>query len=277
MEKKPSSAFDIPLLDSSLITRTILKRFSIKIIDCGDFIGTYTYEEDKTIRPLPAFKERTEDYDYDYEESEDIKLKEILPKNVLRSKLACQRLAKANYEAWSTFITLTYADNFDNVKEANKNLASFLRQVKRHKTDLKYLAIPEFQKRGAIHYHLLTNIEIDDKKLITSQKNNNYFKHIKYWNYGFTKVDKIKGDIKKIIGYISKYMTKDIDNRLFSQRRFLYSQNLKRPITRYIDLDNPKDLALYLNLLKSKKLNYESTYIDKYTGNSIYYQEYVKS
>lgn len=275
MDKKLSSALDIPLLDSSLISRTFLKRYSIKIIDCGDFIGMYTYEEDKTIRPVPL-KDKDEDYYYDYEKSEDIKIKQILPKNILRSKLSCQRLAKANYEAWRTFITLTYAENLDNVKQANKNLANFIRQVKKYKPDLKYLAIPEFQKRGAIHYHLLTNIDITDKKLITSQKNNNYFKHIKYWNYGFTKVDKIKGDIKKIIGYISKYMTKDIDNRLFSKNRYLYSQNLKRPTTRYIDLDNPKDLALYLNLLKSKKLNYESTYIDKYNGNSIYYQEYVK-
>ena len=234
MDKKLSSALYIPLIDSSLKSRTNFKPFSIKIIDCGDFIGMYTFEEKKTIRPLPAFKERTEDYSYDYEESEDIKLKEILPKNVLRSKLACQRLAKANYEAWSTFITLTYADNFDNVKEANKNLASFLRQVKRHKTDLKYLAIPEFQKRGAIHYHLLTNIDITDKKLITSQKNNNYFKHIKYWNYGFTKVDKIKGDIKKYIAVIKH----SISQGILHSTILSFEQNIKNI---YPTKDNTKN------------------------------------
>ena len=34
-----------------------------------------------------------------------------------------------------------------------------------------------------------------------------------------------------IIGYLSKYMTKDIDNRLFGKRRYLYSQNLVKPKT----------------------------------------------
>ena len=48
---------------------------------------------------------------------------------------------------------------------------------------------------------------------------------LRYWNYGFASVFDLKGF--NVVGYISKYMTKDIDDRLYDHRRYLYSNNLK--------------------------------------------------
>ena len=93
-------------------------------------------------------------------------MKEIKEKNIIRSKLECQRIAKANMNEWKTFITLTFAENETDIKQANKKFRYFVDKVQRVKKDFKYICIPEFQKRGAIHYHMLCNIDINDKKLI---------------------------------------------------------------------------------------------------------------
>ena len=137
-----------------------------------------------------------------------------------------------------------------------------------------YLCIPEFQKRGAVHYHLLTNINVNNTELIYKQETNKKFLHVKYWNEGFTSVEKLNGDKKKIIGYISKYMTKDIDNRLFGRRRYFYSLNLKKPRVEYLDLENLKHKKYLENLINNKKVVYENIYINPYNNEEILFKEF---
>lgn len=203
------------------------------------------------------------------------KNKEIDLKNIMRSKLQCQRLAKCNSDIWETFITLTFADNITDIKIANKEFNKFISKIKRVYKDFKYICVPEFQKRGAIHYHLLTNISINNEKLIYRQLDNNKYFHIKYWSNGFDKVDNIKGDIKKIIGYISKYMTKDIDNRLFGKHRYMYSQNLNKPAVFYLDLSNEKHIDFLNNILDNKKLIYHNEYLNEFFNEKINFQEFL--
>lgn len=204
----------------------------------------------------------------------------IESKNIIRSKLECQRLAKTNMEDWKIFITLTFDPkkatcSLKDIVNTNKRFRYFIDKVQRIKKDLKYICVPEFHKSGIVHYHLLTNIDINDKNLIYSQEDNPKFKHIKYWNDGFTSVEIIKGDPKKIIGYIAKYMTKDIDNRLFNRHRYLYSRNLKKPIVSYLDLSNNKHFELYNNMLSNKKIIYENEYLNPYTETSINFKEFL--
>lgn len=207
----------------------------------------------------------------------DEKDKSIDFKNIMRSKLSCQRLAKCNADEWKTFITLTFSENITNIEDTNAKLHSFFVQIRRVFKDFKYLCIPEFQKRGAVHYHLLTNIDVDNTKLIFKQENNKKFLHIKFWLHGFTKVDIVKSDIKKIVGYISKYMTKEIDDKLFGKRRYLYSQNLCKPETIYFDINDLKDNIYFNSLLLEKEKIYENTYINPYTNETIVFTEYLKN
>lgn len=288
-----------PILDSSLISRTNLKKYNIKLVDCGEYTQVYFYQnpnfvshnKDNTDLYLKKQKcskllEENENDCIEFNGTYEIKKQNasseeltyvIQEKNIIRSKLSCQRIAKANIDKWETFITLTFKENMNDIKIANEKFNNFTKQIRRHKKDFAYIAIPEFQKRGAVHYHLLTNISINDTILIFSQEDNPKFKHVKYWKHGFTSVEIMKGDIKKVVGYISKYMTKNIDNRLFGKRRFFYSQNLTMPKENYIDSSNNTDEEFYKKRIQDKELIYQNEYINPYDGSLVTFLEFTSS
>lgn len=272
------------LLDSSLISATIFEKpklYDYKIVECGSFVQVYRFLQHR-IKNI----NKNDDADLNLKKikfevntsKKETKLKtinEIEERNITRSKLQCQRIAKANMEYWETFITLTFADNVTDIKLANKRFKYFIDKVRRIKNDLRYLVVPEHQKRGAIHYHLLTNISINDTKLMYNQEDNPKFKHIKYWLDGFNSVELIKGDAKKVIGYISKYMTKDVDNRFFGQRRFFYSQNCIVPKVSYIDSMDSRDLEFLQKKIQDKELIYQNKYLNAYDDSEVSFQEFL--
>lgn len=272
-------AFDT-ILDSKHISATkSLKLYDIKLVKCGDYTQVYIYQNKKSIKV--KF-----DNDLELVKPKDLNLtnntnkvqslsNSIETRSIIRSKLECQRLAKANIKDWETFITLTFADNVTDLNIANKRFKYFIDKVRRVKKDLKYLCIPEFQKRGATHYHLLTNISVKDNKLVYSQVDNKKFKHVKYWNDGFTSIETFKGDVKKIIGYISKYMTKDIDNRLFNKHRYFYSKNLVAPKENHIDKDNEKEFDFYKKIIQDSDLIYHTSYVNPYDNTEVIFLEYL--
>ena len=273
-----------PILDSKHISATI-SLYDIKLVDCYNYCQVYIYEkkQSKSINKdnkneLELKKEKNDNiFDKTNTKNECELTNEIELRSIMRSKLECQRLAKANIKDWKTFITLTFEENVQDVKLANKRFKYFIDKVRRKKKDLKYLCITEFQKRGAIHYHLLTNIDINDETLMYIQEDNKKFKHIKYWNEGFTSVEVMTGDVKKIIGYIAKYMTKEIDNRLFSHHRYFYSQNLNKPTKNYINLDNKIDKDFYIKKIQEKELIYQNEYINPYNNEKVLFFEFIKS
>ena len=276
------SAF--PILDSKHISATI-SLYDIKLIDCNDYCQVYLYErkQAKNIKKdnqneLELTKAKMNNLvKNDIEVKTEAKLtNEIELRSIIRSKTECQRLAKANINDWKSFITLTFEENIQDVKIANKRFKYFIDKIRRKKSDLKYLCITEFQKRGAVHYHFLSNIDINDKNLIYCQEDNLNFKHIKYWNDGFTSVEEMKNDVKKIIGYIAKYMTKDIDKRLFSHHRYFYSQNLNKPIKNYINLDNKTEKDFYRKKIQEKELIYQNEYINPYNDEKVIFLEFLK-
>lgn len=268
------------LLDSSLITGTLFDNkpliYNAKVVLLDDYVQVYLFETKK--QKSMDKKETKLDIDNLKKEcNANLDLsKNIELKNITRSKLQCQRLAKCNAKEWKTFITLTIADNITDIDIANKKLNCFTHKVKRVFKDFKYICIPEFQKRGAVHYHMLTNIDISNKDLIYSQENNKRYKHIKYWIDGYDKVDVLDDDIKKVIGYISKYMTKDIDDRLFNKRRYHYSNNLKKPIESFIDLTSDKGQDYFKKIIQDKNLVYHNNYINSYDNSQVAFLEYLK-
>ena len=249
------------LLDSRLITRVRLEKYSYKIIKCGDYLQVYYYKN-------PRERQNVEKLDTNTLHRGSVgsrEVKHIEDRNIIRTKLNCQRLAKANAKDWKSFITLTYAENMEHVAKSKKDLEYFVKNIKKIKKDFKYIAIPEFQKRGAIHFHLLTNLSLQDNNIITKQKNNNKYYDVKYWNKGFTSYEDISGDVKKIVGYISKYMTKDnADDRLFNFKRYTASQNLIKPVTEFISMRDKTSREWLINYFKDKECIYNNTYVDDY-------------
>ena len=261
------------LLDSRLITPVRLKKYSYKIIKCGDYLQLYYYKN-------PRERQNVEKLDTDYlhktSRSTSTEIKSIEDRNIIRTKLNCQRLAKSNAKEWSSFITLTYANNMQDVAQSKKDLEYFVTNIKKVKKDFKYIAIPEFQKRGAIHFHLLTNLSLQDNDIITKQKNNNKYYDVKYWNKGFTSYEDMTGDVKKIVGYISKYMTKEnADERLFNFKRYTASRNLIKPVTEFISMKDKKHREWLINYLKDTECIYNNSYVDQF-NNKVEFMEMLK-
>lgn len=77
----------------------------------------------------------------------------------------------------------------------------------------------EFQKRGAIHYHvLLFNWEFVEKKVLEE-----------IWGLGFIKLIPYN-EQDNLAKYLTKYFTKGAgDERLDGKKRYFCSKNLKRP------------------------------------------------
>lgn len=258
------------------------KRYHIKLIDCGDFVRIYQFQNDK-FKLDSSFKKKHNikniDTDTLSKKANLNKYKSINIINAIRSNNSIQCLARANSNSWNTFITLTFADNITDISFANKKFNQFISNVRKLKSDFKYLAVPEFQKRGAVHYHLLSNLNYDDGVIIP-QKNKkgkalkiDTLYDIKCWSFGFCRVDFINKNYKKIFSYLTKYMTKDIDDRLFSKKRYLFSHNLNRPI---INFCNETDINFITDKISDKVIDFESDYIDTYTNTSIKFIEYKK-
>lgn len=129
------------------------------------------------------------------------------------------------------FLTLTFKENIRNLQEAVAELKKFVRRFNAAFDDvllepLKYLCVPEFQERGAVHYHMiLFNLPFLGKEEFSRIR--------ELWPDRF----ELKGiaktnDTQKVIGYVSKYVSKQTaDGRFFGQKRYFCSRDLKLRIT----------------------------------------------
>lgn len=134
-----------------------------------------------------------------------------------RSRKKVRDLVNANYDC-DKFITLTFEENVKDLTQAHKSFEYFCKKMRRKYSDFKYIAVPEFQKRGAVHYHVISNIPFTTAKEIQS-----------IWGQGFIKINKID-HVDNVGAYVSKYITKENDDtRLLGRRCFYTSQNLNKP------------------------------------------------
>lgn len=296
------------LLDSSLILTTksekydvMVEEYDIKIVECGNYCQLYLFnnkmkhrkEQNKDIIDLSLEKINKKNKinamfdNVDNNDSLPILSDTIQLKNITRSKLECQRLAKANMEDWKSFITLTFEENIIDLKEANKKFRYYIDKIQRLRKDFKYLCITEFQKRGAIHYHLLTNLECNSKFIPKQPIKSLYnpssrtwkeleYYDLPYWIDGYSSAEPMNSDAKKVVGYISKYMTKDIDNRLFNHHRYFYSRNLNRPKESYINIENIKHSNYLKKIIQDKELIYQNEYANPYDNNKVSFLELLK-
>lgn len=59
-------------------------------------------------------------------------------------------------KAYCSMLTLSYGKHFPSDHDSKKHLDTFLKRLRRLHPNCKYLWVAEKQKRGAIHYHILT-------------------------------------------------------------------------------------------------------------------------
>lgn len=224
--------------------------YDIKVKIMGDKVQVFEYSD--MIRSLKdgmtsPFKKRE-----NYSKSA---AGEIRVDSLTRSFARLMDLAITNHDTFTTFITLTFKDNIKDLSFANKMFNNWVTTVRRVYPDFKYLGVPEFQKRGAVHYHVMTNLKVDSDLIkVQNTKENMY--DVKYWSHGFTSVfDLSLSDNNFSVSlYLAKYFYKDIDNRLFSRKKVLASRNLKEPIIEKFNSLND-ELTKIDTYLKNKKLS----------------------
>ena len=178
-----------------------------------------------------------------------------------------RRLACCNFNAqYDKFFTLTFADNLTDVKKANYLFKKFKQKLQyKFGKDIKYLGVVEFQDRGAVHYHVLSNIPYIPQRDLQD-----------LWGHGFVFINAIN-HVDNIGAYIVKYMTKDTtDTRLQGLKAYLCSRNLIRPeeivnhdLKEFKKLEDIIEKKYHLSEINAE---YESTYETEMLGTCEYKQ-----
>lgn len=181
--------------------------------------------------------------------SQDMK-KENRKKTASRAKKRVCRVANANPQL-NKFLTLTFAENMQDYKKGRYEFDKFIKRLKTQFENVQYIAVPEFQERGAIHFHLLCNLPYVDVNALAD-----------IWGNGFIKINKID-NIDDVGAYITKYMSKDcIDERLIGKKCYTMSKGLNEPKV----YTNNKAIDEIIENLDSVKRIFSSEYESEYYG-----------
>ena len=175
--------------------------------------------------------------------------------NLFRSRKLVIDLAYENKNLWKSFLTLTFAENVKDIDFANKCFNSWLTSIRQIFPDFSYLCVPEFQKRGAVHYHLLSNLVVGGELLpIQSEKKKMY--DVRFWKYGFTSAFDLKlaDDRFNVALYVCKYLYKDIDSRLFGRKKIMHSRNLNLPKVATMLQNNDYVQSLLAHIIDDKDI-----------------------
>lgn len=175
------------------------------------------------------------------------------------------RLANSNPDL-TTFITLTYKENFKDLKKSKSHLNYFFKKLMKYYKGLKYLYVLEFQERGAIHYHLLCNLSIEFKTSHRGRKSQIQREYEKwfakaFWsNRGFVDIRNLESEGNDNAGkYIATYLVEDlIGLDLQGNKCFGYSRNLEKPRIELLDTD--EGIEEIVKIYKNYKVTYTSTY-----------------
>lgn len=255
----------------------MIKRVNKKIIQSGDIIEIYEYEKgylkgyqltDSEKRNIGRLKGEKSN---NYEEHR----KQVLQ----RAKKNLRRLINANIgqygdEFTAKFLTLTFKDNVHDIEQANYEFEKFIKRLNYHcfgtkKANLKYTCVVEFQKRGAIHYHVI----IYNMPYVKANNIENL------WGNGFIKINKID-DIDNVGAYVSEYLGQaekgqghDIeDDRLQGKKSYFSSRGLFKPI----EITDEKIVEQVAAALPLENLTYAADFENEHLGNISYKQYNLK-
>jgi len=201
-------------------------------------------------------------------------------KSNIRARNNLRRLTLSNFDRNSTFLTLTFQENIEDLELANETFKRFVKYMnqdlkkKNHKS-LKYVAVIEFQKRGAIHYHLLCDLP----KYYSFTKLRNRWRQAISASYiagtGSTKQERID-KVDNVGAYIVKYMTKEkADERLIGKKMYQTSRGLVKPqeVAFKSDIEFKKFMESHGIVNETKKV-YQTNYNDVLTQANVTYTEY---
>lgn len=144
--------------------------------------------------------------------------KDIRSDSYLRTKRNVKYSLLSNINVWKSFFTLTFANEPENIKDANKILSLFLNKMRKKYPFLKYLGVIERGSKNTkrIHYHFMFS-HYFNKKYIAN-----------LWEKGLVLATKIYNKSFKLAGYLGKYLNKQnfFDCDFAHYRKMFKSENL---------------------------------------------------
>lgn len=241
------------------------KYYHRKLIISGDVVELFEYDRPVIVdhlglRPSGRSKSATEEQ----------KLINRY-KTMVKARGVLRRVINANAYQWydergspykPVFLTLTFAENMQDLRLANYEFKKFNKRLNYYlggkKAKLKYVAVPEFQDRGAVHYHVVYfNLPYIEANKIAA-----------IWEKGFIKINAID-EVDNVGAYISKYMGKDIsDKRLLGEKCYFKSRGLRMP-TEIIENDQ---IESYLNSLPGHSKVFSNQFENRFLGKINYTQ-----
>ena len=194
--------------------------YNIKVVVSGKQVEVYKYKKNV----WRDFKKKENNNNTQKEPKqlsilEKIELKQQKQQySVNRTRTEIRRLINSNTQL-NKFMTLTFADNITDLKQANYIFNQFIKRITYKYPNFEYLAIPEFQERGAVHYHILCKMPFI------------HFSEIhKIWGQGNIDI-RVINNVTNIGAYVCKYLSKDMFNdKTFNKKKFFRSQSLSEPI-----------------------------------------------
>lgn len=277
------------------------KAYNLKMIRSGNVIEIYQYSDSRMYgysrKPSSgsAPTDVIEDVDKETgeiflrkateEEQLELKLSKQLSersKSNIKARNSLRRLVLNNFSNRSTFLTLTFQENLTDLPKANKVFERFVKYMKGDLAKVwgngfKYVAVVEFQKRGAIHYHLICDLPKYYRYSKVRDRWRQAITALGVSGTGSTKQHRID-KVDNVGAYVVKYMTKaDADERLIGKKLYQTSRGLTKPIEKAYSIDSPEALQALLStfgVTESTKKVYHSSYIDSYTTGTVEYSEF---
>ncbi|OGH81168.1 MAG: hypothetical protein A3I29_01725 [Candidatus Magasanikbacteria bacterium RIFCSPLOWO2_02_FULL_44_11] len=235
--------------------------YNLKVVVSGKQVEVYKYKKNiwrDFERTLPSVLKTDNNIQYDASllqtADEQLKRQQKTQFSINRTRTEIRRLVNSNPQL-TKFLTLTFAENITDLKDANYVFNQFVKRISYRYSDFEYLAVPEFQQRGAVHYHLLCNLPFIEQEAIAQM-----------WGQGFIKINRLN-NVTNVGAYVCKYLSKDMfDERTFGKKKFFRSQTLKAPV---------EILGWLATLFEKKYLTtstpvYERTFQSDWTGEVNY-------
>jgi len=169
-------------------------------------------------------------------------------------------------------VSLTFRENCTDLERAREDLKSFAkRAAHRFGSKFKYIAVVEFQKRGAIHFHALCwGVP---KKNAKAERRERLFASL--WGQGFADV-KITDGSMKLASYLSSYFAGSfLDPRLAGRRVYTASRNISRPLYKRDVILAPHFMGLSIPDLSTAELASTAEYDTNWLGRC-FYKRYIK-
>jgi len=198
-----------------------------RIIKSGEQIEIYKYEKEYVHTNKRNYKKNTRRASFPSGSDHDVPTR--TKRSMQRAKQLFIRLVASNLQgqAKPAFLTLTIEKKVS-LEVGYAYLRSFWNRLKKHIHGISYIGVPEWQERGALHFHFL--VWGLPTKTIKSER---FARNVqRQWYRGFVDLRHTKNRSLGLAHYLAKYLVSTLsDSRLGNRRAYTCSRNILRPYT----------------------------------------------